>query len=1121
MMRQPKRQQAEIERSHAVRRVGRTARCLALVLAALAAPDVRAGTLQPPPQQRSLTGAAASLPVDVGIEGSNASSRMSFVLAHLAGTLGAAGFSVSTNGATGHALAIRFQRDGDPPPAQAIPADASDFPAEGDEGYRLLVTRSGAGFRVVVASSTDHGLWNGAMTLRQLLIRDDGLAEATLSPQLIRDYADHPMRAALPYDFEFTQKNAQNDYIVSSGQIAILDRLAHLKINQVFFSSRTIATDGDQWLHSRTGLAALQRAAADRFIDLVPSLGTLQSDWAPTYRDGWWVREEPMRFDVATGQAIASDDVAAGRRSGNLVGNGGFESASGGVPAGWVLAGVGLPGATFTRDTAEHASGGASMRLDTTTGNPEVKLTQNIQGPLAAGHYLVSARFKRNASSATQPRLTATAIVGGQRLSPARYLVVQTYTSAWTRYQGILRIPYGLIADRIELSFAWDVGPGTVWADDVEVTRIDADLRNVLRGAYDIRITSADRATTYQAGVDYTISDGTFDSVYAPELMPTRLFRVSGGAIPPGANVLVSYDKNLYPAVRVDPYLESTNRAGDQGLDLCSSRALSDLYGPGLVRLLWDLPSLNPDLPPKAIFLASDELRGFNRGGACRAADGTLLLSNARRLAGFLDAITNAAKLLRPDVVLYLWGDMLSPAHNGAVPSYQVDQGAPAYYGRDLGGSPGMTYCALMPDGPGCTGQGPAAPVDAALHLVSWWPSASYLFQKAFDMALLERLQRPFFVAALSDADLVDWDRGIRDTAALAAGLPSALGFLDAYELRAGALELKASLSWNGEWVQRLYEPFEFDFPGPWGLDAGRPIASDYLITNGSLRTDESCAAPQLFKPEADKTLPAVNRGGVCLDAGGGTLRLPAMTADSSLAYRVAFDARAATALVGTLRLRWKTIHEGELVEELPISLGSASGVWTRSEQAIASRASTGSPPVDELVVEIVSPGAVKLDNLMLWEERPGCPFGSIHPSVPPITVQAASGGTTFNATLAVTNSGCRDLRIVSIGSLPDAGIWSGPGDPLPIVIPAGETESIAVGGTTQAFTSLPASIWISLGTNDPATPYEWVNVTIAPLSACGLLGPEALAPPLVAGALLRRGRRKRRASVDDVAALV
>lgn len=1105
----PGRQRVEIEPSRRARPRRLAGLLAAALLAAPAARDARAGTLQPPPQQVALTGSAAALPADVGFEGSNASSRMTFLLAQLASALGGGGFTVSTGSAAGHAVAVRFQRDGDPLPAEGIPAEAAAFTAEGDEGYRLSVTRSGGGFRVVVASATDHGLWNGAMTLRQLLLDDDGAAEATLAPQAIRDYADHAVRASMPYDFEFTQRNAQNDYVVSSGQTAILDRLAHLKIDTVIFPTRTIATDPDQWSHARTGLAALQRAAADRFIDLIPSLGTLQSDWAPTYRDGWWVRDEPMRFDAATGLAAPDDDAAAGRRSGNLVTNGGFETASGGTPAGWTVSGSGLPGAAFTRDTVERASGAASMRLDATAGNAAVTLAQSIPGPLAAGHYLVSARFKTQAVTTTPPRLTARAIVGGKPLSPSRYLSAQLYTVEWSRYQGILRIPYGQVADRIELSIAWESGAGTQWTDDVEVTRIDADLRNVLRGAYDVRVTSPDRATIYRAGADYTITDGGFDSVYAPELTPTRLVRAAGGAIAPGARVLVSYDKNLYAGVRTDALPVQTSRAGEQGLDLCSARALTDLYGPGLVRLLWDLPSMNPDLPPKALFLASDEIRGFNRGGACRGADGAPSLSNARRLAAFLDAIASSANLIRPGVTLYLWGDMLTPAHNGAIPSYQVDQGDPVGYGRDLGGVSGMTYCALMPAGPGCAGQGPGVAIDDSLHPIAWWPSASYLFQKAFEMALLDGLQRPFLVDARSEADLVEWDRGIRDSAALAAALPSSAGLLDAYDIRAGALELKASLAWNDEWVQRLYEPFEFAAAALWGLGAGRPSAGDYGITNGSLRADETCAAPQRFRPEADKTLPAMNGGGVCLDSPGATLRLPAISVDNSVAYRVSFQSRASAALAGTLRLRWRTVHAGEVVEERPIAIGAAGGDWTRSRLDVPARASTGALPADELVAEIVAPGAAKIDDVMVWEERPGCPLGSVVASVPPVTVNASGAGATFNATVAVTNSGCHDLRILSIGSVPDAGIWSGQGDPLPIVVPAGKTESVVLGGTTPAFASLPASVWLYLETNDPGAPYLWVSVTVAPLPACGLLGAEALAPVVAAASVLRRARRR------------
>ena len=59
------------------------------------------------------------------------------------------------------------------------------------------------------------------------------------------------------------------------------------------------------------------------------------------------------------------------------------------------------------------------------------------------------------------------------------------------------------------------------------------------------------------------------------------------------------------------------------------------------------------------------------------------------------------------------------------------------------------------------------------------------------------------------------------------------------------------------------------------------------------------------------------------------------------------------------------------------------------------------------------------------------------------------------------------------------------------------------------AFASLPASVWLYLETNDPGARYLWVSVTVSPLPACGLLGPEALAPVVVAASALRRARRR------------
>lgn len=1079
-----------------------------LVLLSTSANPARAGTLLPPPQWARVDGAALPLPADVGIEGSSSSSRMTFLLAYLRDALTARGFAVSLGAADAHAVSVRFQKLSESLPIAGLPAGVAAFAREGEEGYVLSVTPSVAGHRVVVASSTDRGLWNGAMTLRQMLIANGGGRETSLAPQLVRDYPDQPVRAALPVDLGFTTTGGDSTYLVTAAQIAILDALAQQKTNVVIFPTRTLATTTSEWNASRSGFAALQRAADDRFVELVPSLGTLQSDWAPTYRDGWWIEREPMIMSAGTHELEPWDWPAAGRRRGDVVVNGGFESGAGSVPSSWAVSGAGLPGASITRDSAIRAAGSYSMRLDASGGNAGVVLSQSLAGPFASGHYLMSAKLRTNAVTGLPPRLTARAIDGGQALSPPRHLQPYTGSYEWDRWSGILRIPNGVVAESIDLTASWEGGSGSFWIDEVRLERIDSDLRNVMREAKEIVLTSANGSIVYTPGVDFTVVPGEFADVYGQELLPTRVLRTVGSSIPLNTTLLLSYDKNLYPGLRTDASPGPSSRAGQQGLNLCAPRTRTDLYQPALARLLGELAGLNPDLPVRRIFLRGDEIRGFNRSGACRDASGNLLATNAQRLAGFLDELSAYAKLMRTDVELWIWGDMLSPGHNGGMPTYQVDQGAGEMFGRALGGAPGATFCAVSPGAPGCGGEGPAAATDAAIRPVSWWSSSALLFQKVFSAAFFDGVERPFLLASTPDLGTA-WDQGIRDLSALSVSLPGSQGFLDAFDLQTESRALKASLGWNAEWTQTFYEPFEFPFYAQWSFDPGRPTLGDYVVTNGSVPYDESCAAPGLFEPQADKSLPALNAGGVCINTPSGSVRAPFVPVQNSLRYRVSFQSRAATELAGSVRIRWRGLRPGEWTETYPVPIGQAGGGWRRSSVDVFPRRVASDPYVSAMSVEVYAPSWARVDDLLVWEERPGCPLGDSVASATPIAASAAGVGSTLEIVLSVSNAGCRDLVLEGVSSAPLAALGAPVEDPFPIVVAAGATRSVRFVGVAPALVP-GAEILVALVTNDPSSP-TIVSVTLAAPPTCGLLGAEAALLFAVAPVVrLLRARRTR-----------
>lgn len=82
------------------------------------------------------------------------------------------------------------------------------------------------------------------------------------------------------------------------------------------------------------------------------------------------------------------------------------------------------------------------------------------------------------------------------------------------------------------------------------------------------------------------------------------------------------------------------------------------------------------------IFFGFDEMRGFNRDSRSRAAN----LTNAESLAKAVNALQAAMTKADPNAGrAMIWGDMLSPWHNGARPEYQLG----------FGGVKGATYLAM------------------------------------------------------------------------------------------------------------------------------------------------------------------------------------------------------------------------------------------------------------------------------------------------------------------------------------------------------------------------------------------------------------------------------------------
>lgn len=1087
--------------------------------------DVGAGPLVPPPQLLDVSGGSASIGVTVSLSGSNATAEMVSTLEFLGAALAAnpSGFSVVTSSAS---VEVYLHRFGDPLPPGGLSPGVLEFPAMGVEGYVLEAVVTGSAPRVTVGAADARGLWNGAMTVIQLLRGDAGFGarETSLSAQVIEDYPDHPIRlamsgASMPLQPEYVSGSC----ILPDAVKQRIDKLARYKFNRIVSGRYQAPMYTDQWSCYGPRFSELEQYAQSRFVDVVPTLGGIQSAWGLEDRDGWWVRNEPFQFDAASGDALPDREVTS------IVQDGGFESEPGvgELARGWRLEVPGsgqLRSGTWTRESGAGYGGGFGMHFQQTGTNQGYYMYQYLGTgfgdepvpwtPIPEGHYLVSAWVKTATTQAAQ--LTAYAQSGTTMLT-VRSIPLPTSTStAWQNVSIVLRIPRGQTASRFSVYTRLLQGTGEYWIDDVAIQRIDGDLRNVIANGYPIRVASSDGSQVYTEGSDYTVDAGDLGETYDPALTPTRIVRTSTSSIPLGTTFHVSYDKNLFSRAktRAGTY-SSTSTYGtgssEQGQNLCSD-SLRARYVLGMDRLFG---ALSASLP--ALNLGGDEIRGFNRSGACFNPDATPEASNARVLADFISYVLDYATAARPTVEVYLWHDMFSPADNGGVPGYQYDLGLGGGGGYDRGGQPGATFCAIDPEADLCAAEGVSEEIPGAVRFLFWENSPLATFARNATARFLDSHERPFFETATSSASSsrASFEQTIREFAAVGAASAQDQGvFFDSWDAFSLSfpfsweyvLQEKASLAWNLSHEQIYYEPFEFQLasaPSPRNLFASDFGAASYEVDDAVL-SDAACTLGEQFSPGT--AAERLNVNGVCINAAGGKIVLPWLPFDNSVAHRLAFDTDQASMAPLSVTFTLKDAS-GATQTETPITPLLETTNAGVSRAYVVRPKSGGSPPYVSFRAEIGAAGSAKLDNVMIWKERPGCPLGVAVMGAEDEIELSGEAGTGFSVPLLLGNTGCQDLRVTSIVAAPSGNLSIG--NPVyPIVVTAGGSVVLTASGVFPG-SGVTDHYTVTVASNDDLEPSKEVAVTITGTAGCGLLGLEPLA--MLAALRLVVARRNQR----------
>lgn len=179
-------------------------------------------------------------------------------------------------------------------------------------------------------------------------------------------------------------------------------------------------------------------------------------------------------------------------------------------------------------------------------------------------------------------------------------------------------------------------------------------LQNVLStGDTDVIIKNA-QGKAYAEGKDYILkTSGRIEFPFLREI-PSQIQRVSGGEIPDGGEVFVSYDQ-VFRLGSFDegkiPYCPSESKTYE--VMNASLKNIIELVGPGFISI------------------GHDEIRGMNKDSRCKKRN----MTNAQLFADEVGKLDAYAHSLDPDVRLLLWDDMVNPWHNGNNAAYQVPFG--------------------------------------------------------------------------------------------------------------------------------------------------------------------------------------------------------------------------------------------------------------------------------------------------------------------------------------------------------------------------------------------------------------------------------------------------------------
>ena len=376
----------------------------------------------------------------------------------------------------------------------------------------------------------------------------------------------------------------------------------------------------------KSRLAEVKRICDAAGVEIIPIIWSVgYGGWDPNYAAALPCTNVP--FTVKGGKAVFS-----GGGVGEFA-NPGFDDPpkKPNVAPGWAW--TDKPGTVSFVDTDVKASGSASLRMENYGDNPHGHgRACHLLKIGSTGRYRVSCKIKTDGVEPAGGLLLQVYTKDGQNIAARhpKLASTQDWTNVECTFDAAGRSEFRVYAG------IWGGKAGRFWLDDFKVEDMGCSPP-LLREGLPFTVRDAKTGAELRAGVDYELPP---QSVWNKKWDSFRILRADAPETREGTELVADY----WTAAVV---------ASSQRPCCMSAPALYDYYRTSAA-------AVKEALNPRKWFLSMDEIRAGGTCPLCLARG----LDMAHQLGECLTRQREIIKSVRPDAQIYVWSDMIDPAHN-------------------------------------------------------------------------------------------------------------------------------------------------------------------------------------------------------------------------------------------------------------------------------------------------------------------------------------------------------------------------------------------------------------------------------------------------------------------------